>query len=482
MVSKELAMAEERMRRRKAARQNPGGKRQACLAAVWTLVCLFAIGSLCGAAEGKPSLGELSSRVDALYECAAGGDAPGGSVIVIQSGRVLHERGYGMANLEHGAPNTPESKFRLASITKQFTAAAILQLQEAGLLQLDDPVTKYLPEFPHGDGMTVRHLLTHTAGLRQFEEGVVDSAPGERFNYSNVGYKLLGRIIEKVSGDSYEDYMRRRIFEPLGMGNSGCDHQGVVLKQRASGYDNRDGGGYANAACEDMFRTYAAGALYSTVEDMSRWAEGLFSGKVIKRETLEQALTPARLNNGALTGYGFGWFIGEYRGLKELSHGGDATGFNSWIGHFPDQDFTVVVLSNIAMRPAGPLPIAMVLGRKIADIYLGELMAPAGGLSAAQVDPQVLQSYVGRYKLSGRPDVLAVTGDVLTISVEDGRLYVSDKNYTIEFLARTQQEFVSKADEVTTLKFLQGADGKVSEIAIRVLGLLELNATKMTEQ
>ncbi len=457
-------------------------KPQAWPLVVFTLLCLFPVPSFCAAGGAEPAAADLSARVDALFACVAGGDAPGASVIVIQSGRILHVRGYGMANLEHAVPNTPETKFRLASITKQFTAAAILQLQEAGLLNLDDPVTKYLPDFPHGDKVTLRHLLTHTAGLRQFDDSVVDSAPGERFSYSNVGYNLLGRVIEKVSGESYEDYMRNHIFAPLGMDSSGCDHQGAVLEHRAQGYDSREQGGYTNAACEDMFRTYAAGSLYSTVEDMRLWAEGLFSGKVVKRETLEQALTPARLNDGASTGCGFGWFVGEYRGLREFSHGGDATGFNSWIGRFPDQDFTVVVLSNISMRPAGQLPIAMVLGRKIADIYLGNLMAPEVSPSPVQVDPQLLQTYAGRYQLSGRREILEVTGDVLTITVKDGRLYVSDKSYTVEFTARTQHEFVSQADHVTTLKFLQGANGEVSGIAIRVLGLMDLNATRLAEQ
>ena len=431
------------------------------------------------AGADQESLQAKSQQVDALFASVLGKEAPGAAVVVIQNGRILHKQAYGLANLELGVPNTPQTKFRLASVTKQFTAAAILQLQEAGALSLDDPVAKSFPDIPQGDKMTLRHLLTHTSGIRDSEYGPLEFPPGERMNYTNADYKLLGRIIEKVSGLSYEEYMRQRIFEPLAMANSGCDHQSTVLKNRASGYAIGEHGEYINAGLEDMFRTYSAGCLYSTVEDMYLWDQALCGEKLLKRATIEQAFTPAKLADGTGVPYGLGWVIARHRGLREISHGGDATGFNSWIDRFPDQQFTVIVLSNISMRPPGPLPTATALGRKIAEIYLGDLMAQQELSAGVTVAPKVLETYVGRYRIQARQEVLDVSGDTLTITLEDGRLYGQDKVNRIELCPESDTEFFVKTDNSTKIRFVKDASGRVTGLVAHLMGVVEIQGTRV---
>ncbi len=428
----------------------------------------------------QQSLQAKSQQVDALFAPVVGKEAPGATVVVIQNGRILCQQAYGFANLELGVPNTPQTKFRLASITKQFTAAAILQLQEAGALSLDDSLAKYLPDFPQGDKITLRHLLTHTSGLGRSERAPLEFPPGERCNYSNAGYRLLGRIIEKVSGLSYEEYLRRHIFQPLGMLNTGCDHPDTVLGHRASGYVVNPNGGYLNQPYEDIFSTaFSAGCLYSTVEDMRLWDQALYAEQVLKQETIAEAFTPVKLNDGSEVGYGFGWMIGKYRGVAEISHGGDASGFNTWIGRFPDQRFTVIVLSNLCMRPPGPIPSAHELADRIADIYLGDVMGPAEAVARVTLDPEILARYVGRYRLGGSQAVLDATGDILTITLENGRLMGQDKTAVAELCPESETEFHSAADSSIKIRFITDQTGKVTGMVVRVMGVLEVRGTKL---
>ena len=421
-----------------------------------------------------------SQQVDALFAPVAGKDAPGAAVIVIQNGRVLHEQGYGLANLELGVPNTSQTKFRLASVTKQFTAAAILQLQDAGKLSLDDRLAGYFPDLPRGDEIAIRHLLTHTSGLGKSEHAPLEFSPGERCNYSNAGYVLLGRITEKASGLSYEEYLRTRIFEPLGMLNTGCDHPDTVLKHRASGYVVNPNGGYVNEPDEDIFSTaFSAGCLYSTVEDMRLWDQALYTESVLKKETVQQAFTPVKLNDGTEAPYGFGWMIGKYRGLVEIGHGGDASGFNTWISRFPDQRFAVIVLCNYCMRPPGPLPSAHELANGIADIYLGDVMGPAEAIAAVTLDPAILSRYVGRYRLGGSQQVLDATGDVLTITLENGRLVGRDKVAVAELCPESETEFHSSADSSIKLRFITDETGRVTGLVVHLMGVVEIRGAKL---
>jgi CubicO group peptidase (beta-lactamase class C family) len=261
------------------------------------LCALLTVAGLACAGVEAPDMESKSRQVDALFQCVTGVDAPGAAVLVAQNGTILLAKGYGYANIEHRVPNTPQTRFRLASVTKSVTAAAILHLLDAGKLSLDDRVAKYLPDMPHADQITIRHLLTHTSGLQTAEKDPLEFTPGEHLNYSNTGYQVLGRIIEKVAGLSYEDYLRAGVFGPLGMQDSGADHYAPISLNRASGYDRDGRDGYVNAWPGDMGEAFSAGGLYSTVEDLYRFDQALINGKLLKPETAAAAFSPARLNN-----------------------------------------------------------------------------------------------------------------------------------------------------------------------------------------
>ncbi|MCJ7676662.1 MAG: serine hydrolase [Anaerolineales bacterium] len=444
---------------------------------IWLTLIL----ALCAAVTASAGPVDKSAQVEALFTSCADGEAPGASLIVIQNGEVVCEKSYGLASIELGVANTPDTVFRLGSITKQFTAMAIMQLHERGLLNIDDPVARYLPGTPHGDAITIRHLLTHTSGVSQTDDGQLEFAPGERLNYSNKGYWLLGRIIEKISGRPYEEYLRENVLGPLGMSHTGFEHRNEVIKNRASGYSNREGGGYLNTGFEDVSGACSAGALYSTVRDMCLWDQALYTDKLAKPETIELAFTPAKLNDGRLASFGFGWLVRDYRGLREVCHGGDISGFNSYIARFPDQRFTVIVLSNVGMWPAGPIPTSEVLAHRIAEIYLADVMHPASERKSITVDPAILAQYVGRYRLSGAAEVVGVMGDTIRFTVENGRLWAETKLGREELLAESETRVFWKAYPDSTAEFTRDASGKVDGLMLLLMGVREIRAERVPE-
>jgi len=460
----------------------PARLRGAVAVTLFSALFLLVLGSLepGGAADTKPQGPE--QQVDALFSVIAGQDAPGASALVLQSGRVLLKKGYGFADLEHRVRNTPETKFRLGSVTKSFTALAILQLSDAGKLRLDDPIGKYLADAPHGDQITVRHLLTHTSGVCSSASDPLEFTPGERINYSNTGYKLLGKIVEAISGTSWEDYLQAHVFAPAGMRDTGCDHAERILPHRSAGYFFDGKSGYLNVPPEDIAQTaWAAGALYSTVEDMARFQEALSSGTLLQADTLAQAFTPGRLNDGSATKYGFGWMIADYRGVREICHGGDTDGHNAAFAMYPDQGLAVIVLSNVCMRPPGPLPTAMNLGHSIAEIYLGDQMQPETVVPEIVLAPEQMQAFVGRYRLEGRKEIIDSTGGLLTVEVENGRVMVSDKANRAELVAESATVLHLKADASTKLRFTRDPQGRVTGLILRVMDVVEVSGTKLPE-
>lgn len=308
---------------------------------IW-LLAVFAGAALATAQSPAP---ELSAKFTEYMEAQARVSRFTGAVLVARDGTVLFARGYGMANLEHSIPNSPATKFRLGSITKQFTAAAILQLQEKGKLSVQDPVCKYVPNCPAAWApVTIHHLLTHTSGipnftsfpdylktmmiasppeksLERFRDKPLEFTPGEKFNYSNSGYVLLGFILEKAAGQSYDDYLRANIFAPLRMNESGYDWSNTVLPGRASGYARRGQSGYANAEFVHMTIPHAAGALYSTVDDFVKWDQALYSDKVLSESSREAMFTPFKSD------YAYGWAVRAVAGHKMVSHAGGINGF-----------------------------------------------------------------------------------------------------------------------------------------------------------
>jgi len=292
-------------------------------------------------------------------------------------GKIAFEKGYGSADNEWEARNAPTTKFRIASLTKQFTATCILLLQERGRLNVRDPISRYLSSLPDAwRPITVHQLLTHTSGIPNYTSdpqftrlrrtGATPSkmvslvaakqlefSPGTKWAYSNTGYILLGMIIEKTSGQSYAGFLKSNIFEPLGMTNSGYDQATDILKERASGYEIKDGR-VVNADFIDMSIPYAAGGIYSTVEDMYRWNEALaHEGKLLSTDSLKQMFTP--YPEAAYQGqhYGYGVVISEQKFGKLLYyHGGGVDGFSSSIQRYPKERVCVIVLTNLgSLKP-----------------------------------------------------------------------------------------------------------------------------------
>jgi len=295
-----------------------------------------------------------------------------GSILVAEKGKVVYEKGLGLANMEWSIPNQPDTKFRIGSITKQFTATLILQLVEEGKLKLDGKITDYLTDYRKdtGDRVTIHHLLNHTSGIpsytsrpdfrtaimrnpykvedfvKQLTSGDLEFEPGSKFVYNNSGYVLLGAIIEKVTGKSYETVLTERILKPLGMTNSGYDSTSPLMPKRASGYQKRPSG-YVNAPYLDMSLPYAAGSIYSTVEDLYKWDQALHEGKILSAESRKLMFTPG------LSNYGYGIRItDETIGKSELktkiiAHGGGINGFNSLLTRAVDKGQSVVILDNV---------------------------------------------------------------------------------------------------------------------------------------
>ena len=318
---------------------------------------------------------EIASRADALMSGLFTSGRFNGTVLLARNGKVVFEKGYGMANFEWDIPNAPSTKFRLGSITKQFTSMAIMQLEERGLLKVQDPIGKYLTDYPKpvADRVTIQHLLTHASGIPSFTglpdygprmpmkssvQEMIDRfknlplefEPGSTFRYDNSGYFLLGAIIEKVSGKPYDVFLQENIFKPLGMRDTGYDWSNVVLKNRASGY-TRGPAGLENALYLDMSQPYAAGSLYSTVDDLLIWDQALYTERLVKAASLEQLFHPW-IAAGGMGQYGYGWAVSTVKGHRNIAHGGSVNGFNSYISRFPDDRAVFIWLRNVVVPPS----------------------------------------------------------------------------------------------------------------------------------
>lgn len=354
------------------------------------LVSLLFLGFVLGhvgsaQAAGQAPDEELAAKIDKLLFDVYKPGQPGAAVLVKKQGRIIWRKGYGLANLELNVPVEPDMIFRLGSITKQFTAVAVLMLAEEGKITLQDEITKFLPDYPaQGKKITVEHLLTHTSGIQSYtdlpewlplqrkdmtvseiidlsKDKPMEFAPGERWKYCNSGYILLGAIIEKVSGKTYADFLQERIFGPLNLKSSGYDSTSRIIPRRVPGY-TKGNAGFENAPYLSMSQPYAAGSLASSVDDLATWTESLLSGKLIKRETLEKAFTSYQLKDGLDSGYGYGWQISNYEGHRLIEHGGGIHGFLSYALFFPEEQVFVALLTNSTIDGLQPDPLAFRAG------------------------------------------------------------------------------------------------------------------------
>ena len=362
-------------------------------------------------------LGQDAARMDQIVQSYVTNNSFMGSVLVARDAQVLFSKGYGSANLEWNVPNAPNTKFRLGSVTKQFTAASILLLEERGKLSVSDPVKKYLLDAPAAwDKITIFHLLTHTSGIpnftsfpdyaklepfattaeqvvARFRDKPLDFQPGEKWSYSNSGYVLLTYLIEKITGGSYKTFVQENIFTPLGMKDSGYDSNSAVIPHRASGYtlvNNQ----LENAGFVHMSVPQGAGALYSTTEDLLKWEQGLFGGKVLRAASLQKMTTPFKDD------YAFGLEVKTAGGHKLIDHGGGIQGFNTELAYYPDDKLTVVALGNV--NGAAPGEIAT----KLAALSHGETVSLPGERKEITLESKALSHNVGAYQMASGANML----------------------------------------------------------------------------
>lgn len=417
-----------------------------------------------------PSVGE---SLDAFLGPQFTKETPACVVLVSRNGKIIAQKAYGMADIEAEIPATVETRFLIGSVTKQFTAAAILKLQEEGKLSVQDKLSKYLPGYPRGDEVTLHHLLTHTSGITSYtskpefmttvtkavtEDEQIDSFkndefdfnPGDKFSYCNSGYFLLGHIVGKVSDSSLAEYLDKTFFKPLGMKNSGIytHDESVNIAKGYSYVEDKP----ELAKVWHMSQAGGAGAIYSTLGDMYKWNEALFGGKVLNESSLKAAFSSTKLNDGETSEYGYGWQLGNQRGLKVIQHSGGLDGFVSNLIRYPKQNVTVVAFVNAA--PTGEIPAPTTTTSNVGEYVLWDQMEPRQPrVVDKSVDPKTFSDFVGMYDY-GSPIVLEVT-------VEDDQLYgqlTGQAKYPV--FPRSPTKFFWRITEAE-VEFVRDDSGKV---------------------
>jgi CubicO group peptidase (beta-lactamase class C family) len=399
-----------------------------------------------------------------------------GSVMVARSNQIVFMKGYGLANRELEVPNAPNTKFRLASVTKQFTALCVLILQEQGKLSVEDPISKFLPDCPSAwSKIKIRHLLTHTSGipdytkfpdyistmplpsppekmLNRLQDKPLEFVPGEQFAYSNSGYILLGYIVEKASGQNYEQFVQQFIFQPLGMRDSGCDRFETILSHRATGY-TLHGDTWVNSAYVDRTFSQGDGTLYSTVEDFFRWYQCWREHKLVSAESWKAMITPAKDNCG------FGIFAAQQFDQKLLWHDGRDPGFVTAMCWFPTSDIFVAAFANSDSAHSGE--VADNLAALLLDKPLLRPKEQASlGREAGQLEP-----FVGRYRMVEKPEAIC------TVTASGGRLFLQTTGAPkFELLSETETNFFLKEVPNIHVTFWKDASGKVFRLVSLLAG------------
>ena len=429
-------------------------KRFFCIAALFLFCFGLEIQKL---AAQKPGDASVQKRLDQIADSYTADNAFTGSVLVARGDTVLLDRGYGKANLEQNILNNSHTKFRIGSLTKQFTAVLVLLLQQDGKLRIEDPVRNYLPDAPKSwDKITLVELLVHSSGIREiqdapnfrswamschthteelalFKDRPLDFEPGTKNAYSNSNFLVLGAVIEKVTGKDYATLLQERIFKPLGMNESGADKDGLVLPRHAQGYNNENGR-LVPAPSESMCIPWSAGSIYSTTSDLLRWERGLFGGKVLSPAALTTMTTPSK---------GLGVDVSTEDGATVIDHNGSIEGFVAHMAYLPESHTSVIVLANVF----GGAPPAM--GDQLVETMLGKTVILARERKAVPISDEALVKFAGTYAMSnGWTFVFSVRSHVLVLDapgqtmpllyqgVKAGhpRFYVALTNGEIEFV------------------------------------------------
>ncbi len=458
------------------------------------VVLLFSMTILClnlaprAQAQTPDTVSLINEYMDALVKAGKFN----GSLLIARDGKVVVSKGYGMSNFELDVPNTPQTKFRIGSITKPFTATAIMLLQERGKLTVQDSICKYVADCPVGwQQITLHHLLSHTSGLAKhdkaadylktammpmsvmqlidsFKNKPADFKPGEKFDYNNNGYILLGYVIEKVSGQSYETFLRENVFVPLNMTNSGYDRHDPIIKNRAAGYlrpDDRVGGSLMNAVYIDQSQSFSAGALYSTTEDLLRLDQALYEGKFLSAKSQESMFAPAIGEYGPAPTYGYGWYINQQFNRRAISHPGGVPGFTSMITRFPNDKVVIILLGNLENSQV------IRASKDLAAIIFGEKYEIPRERTSVKINPKILEVYVGDYE--DRP------GRITSILVENDTLMLklAGQPVGMPLLAESETQFFHPVQDIQ-IAFIKNANGQVVEAILRLNGR-EFHAKKV---
>ncbi len=414
---------------------------------------------------GSPAKADtLTDQVDKLFKTWDKSDSPGCALGVIKNGQFIYERGYGMANLEYNIPITPKSVFRIGSTSKQFTAMCIALLEEQGKVSVDDNLRKYFPEMPeYARDIKIRHLLHHTSGIRDYltlwriagernDDFFIDPEvvaliarqkelnfnPGEEFLYSNSGYFLLSEIVKRVTGKSMGAFAEEHIFKPLGMKNTHFhDNHTMIVKNRASGYSPlRDGGFRISMTTLGMI---GDGGVFTCVDDLLSWDQNFYNNQLGKggQELIDRILTPGKLNNGEKLDYAFGLGIGDYKGLRIISHGGSFVGFRADMIRFPEQKFSVICLANLSrINPSQ-------LARRVADVYLADQFKEDVTEKELPPKPHFIKLPLAELKEKTGAFRNPQTGTIWKISLQKGKLQVDTFSYRFSISPVSQRKFLS---------------------------------------
>jgi CubicO group peptidase (beta-lactamase class C family) len=432
-----------------------------------------------------------SAYIDAFYSSLKGRETSGIAVLVARDGEILYKKGFGFADIKNKIPATPDTKFRIGSVTKQFTAAAILKLQESNLISVNDKLSKFIPDFPRGDEVTIHQLLTHISGIHSytnkhdFTETVInpitpdslvnlikkdpyDFNPGEQFSYNNSGYFLLGYIISKVSGQTYDEYLKTTFFDPLGMNNTGIHYAGIKLSNEAKGYNN-NGSKYIETMNWNMSWAGAAGAIYSTVDDLLKWNQALYGGKVLNEKSMKAALTTVTLTTGnpLPMQYAYGLVHSYYRGQPIISHGGGLHGFITQLAYFPKEKLSVVMFSNADNPEVNFDP------NKIAEAFLWQKMDKQASFAAISLPAEKLKLFEGRYAIANM--------GVLTITTDANKIFSQVSSQpSLEIVPYSENDFFWKTGNAQ-IKFTKDSTGAYTR-AIVYQGGQEMHAAKLEEE
>jgi CubicO group peptidase (beta-lactamase class C family) len=432
-----------------------------------------------GAATAQPDTGsgeQDADPVDAYITASMERQhIPGLSLVVIRNGKIIKAKGYGFASLELNVPAKAETVYELASATKPFTAIAIMLLVQDGKIDLDDKVSKFVEDTPATwKGITLRHLLTHTSGIKDYlgdlrrdfphdaapetifraaMEAPLNFAPGEKWSYSNTGYVLLGVIVRNVSGTSYDAFLDERVLRPLGMANTRRDSADEVVPNRAVGYLWTGPGGMRNGDyLKYLMANHGDRGILSTVLDLAKWDAALATDRILTASSKQAMWAPVKLNDGSTFDYGLGWFLGTVNGHKHVSHPGGAPGSATIISRYPDDRLTVILLAN------GGAAYVQGLDLGVAQRYIPDLVSRV----VVKLDRTLLDSYTGYYNVFGS-QVLKVTRKGNSLILDDGG------RLTNAFLPRSEISFVAE-DADRGFVLTRDANGELAGMTLRLVG------------